>query len=309
MDDVLLYFKNYSNTAQTLDLFSQGSSSVIINQYRFTTPYATTYNAGTIRFKMDGVDYATVYTTGTTTQQLADLLTAQGQGTWYVETSLADGTVYYVNSNTNVYTELEISATAGTTTIVSDNTVTLTTGYTFTGTNGAVISVDWGDGNIENIVLSNIAASYPHTYAVAGTYNIEISGQVDQITNLDGAGGTFTDLSFVGTYSLLTVISFTVNTITSVTLLPTMTTIDTLLLGSNLLTTIDLTGLVNLGYVDLSDNALTETAVDYILAFLDTNGLSAGQCYLDLGTNATPSAAGLTSKSNLEGKGWTVTVN
>jgi len=57
------------------------------------------------------------------------------------------------------------------------------------------------------------------------------------------------------------------------------------------------------------ENALIQTAVDAILAALDTAGGSSGTCDLSGGTNAVPSASGLTSKSNLEARGWTVTVN
>lgn len=49
--------------------------------------------------------------------------------------------------------------------------------------------------------------------------------------------------------------------------------------------------------------------IDRILAQLDTAGANNGSVTLSGGTNAIPSAAGLTSKTNLEGKGWTVTVN
>lgn len=49
--------------------------------------------------------------------------------------------------------------------------------------------------------------------------------------------------------------------------------------------------------------------IDSILAKLDTAGGSSGTVDLRSGTNAAPSSAGLTSKSNLEGKGWTVRVN
>jgi len=54
---------------------------------------------------------------------------------------------------------------------------------------------------------------------------------------------------------------------------------------------------------------LPESEVDGVLAALDAAGASNGTVDLSLGTNAIPSAAGLTSKANLEGKGWTVTVN
>jgi Leucine-rich repeat (LRR) protein len=80
-------------------------------------------------------------------------------------------------------------------------------------------------------------------------------------------------------------------------------------LSTNSLTAIDIAGLSALIYVGATDNALPEAAVDDILAKLDTFGLSNGEVALSGGTNAIPSAAGLTSKANLEGKGWTVTVN
>ena len=59
----------------------------------------------------------------------------------------------------------------------------------------------------------------------------------------------------------------------------------------------------------LQDNALIEAAVDRVLTSLDTAGESNGYVNLSGGTNAAPSATGLSAKSNLEGRGWTVTVN
>jgi len=59
----------------------------------------------------------------------------------------------------------------------------------------------------------------------------------------------------------------------------------------------------------LHDNALTQTAVDRVLTSLDAAGGTGGTVKLEGGTNAAPSATGLAAKTNLEGKGWTVTVN
>ncbi len=60
---------------------------------------------------------------------------------------------------------------------------------------------------------------------------------------------------------------------------------------------------------DFGANALTQVVVDDILNKLDIGGLSNGTLSLDGGTTASPSAAGLVSKANLVGKGWTVSNN
>jgi hypothetical protein len=64
-----------------------------------------------------------------------------------------------------------------------------------------------------------------------------------------------------------------------------------------------------LTFLLLHNNALIEAAVDRVLTSLDTAGENNGTVLLDGGTNAAPSATGLAAKSNLEGRGWTVTVN
>lgn len=79
--------------------------------------------------------------------------------------------------------------------------------------------------------------------------------------------------------------------------------------GCALASTPGLTGCTALFFFDASNNAMDEAAVDAVLDMLDTNGVNSGEVNLSGGTNAIPSAAGLTSKANLEGKGWTVTVN
>lgn len=57
--------------------------------------------------------------------------------------------------------------------------------------------------------------------------------------------------------------------------------------------------------------ALNQQSVDDVLAGLDASGINSGTRDVDLdgGTSATPSAAGLVSKANLVGKGWTVVHN
>jgi hypothetical protein len=58
----------------------------------------------------------------------------------------------------------------------------------------------------------------------------------------------------------------------------------------------------------IGNNQLIETSVNNILIQLDNNGLLNGTVNL-AGTNAAPTGAGLTAKTNLQGKGWSVTTN
>lgn len=61
--------------------------------------------------------------------------------------------------------------------------------------------------------------------------------------------------------------------------------------------------------VNIGNAALTETAVNNILQWLDGSNVDNGTVNLSGGTNAIPTGNGLTAKTNLQGKGWTVTVN
>jgi Leucine-rich repeat (LRR) protein len=79
--------------------------------------------------------------------------------------------------------------------------------------------------------------------------------------------------------------------------------------GQNALTTISVANSPGLLFVGLSINDLNQAAVDGVLVDLDGFGLSSGEVQLNGGTNAAPSATGLTAKASLEGRGWVVTVN
>lgn len=64
-----------------------------------------------------------------------------------------------------------------------------------------------------------------------------------------------------------------------------------------------------LNQVNLEDTALTETAVNNILQWLDGSGVEGGYVTLQGGTSAIPTGNGATAKTNLQGKGWNVYVN
>jgi hypothetical protein len=85
------------------------------------------------------------------------------------------------------------------------------------------------------------------------------------------------------------------------------------------LTNIDLNGNINItsvilpesdiDFLDLSDNALTQTSVNDILQWLDNSGVENGNVNLQDGTNGTATGAGLTAVTSLQNKGWQVFVN
>jgi hypothetical protein len=87
------------------------------------------------------------------------------------------------------------------------------------------------------------------------------------------------------------------------------TSVPRLDLHSNSLTSCTLTGCPALLAIDLSSNLLPQAQVDSVLATVDGFATSSGTLNLGGTGNATPSAAGLTSKTNLTGRGWTVTTN
>ncbi len=80
-------------------------------------------------------------------------------------------------------------------------------------------------------------------------------------------------------------------------------------LGSNQITQIDIGTVPDTADIDLEDNALPQAEVDNILVTLAAGTAIDGVLNLTAGTNATPSATGLTAKGILQGRGWTVTNN
>jgi hypothetical protein len=104
--------------------------------------------------------------------------------------------------------------------------------------------------------------------------------------------------------------AFLGNGITSITGLNNFPNLTNLESSSELLTTLDITGLAHLASINVSSNNLTVAAVNAILTTLDANGLHNGTVILNAQTPAAvPTGAGLTSAIALIDKGWTVTVD
>jgi hypothetical protein len=83
----------------------------------------------------------------------------------------------------------------------------------------------------------------------------------------------------------------------------------TLSLPSDTLATVTVSTLPAATTVGLQGCALNVASVNAILVALDANGLSGGVVYLDLGTSAAPTGAGIIAAANLVSKGWTVAIN
>ena len=140
--------------------------------------------------------------------------------------------------------------------------------------------------------------SPPDLTGLSGLLDLRIGPNLEIIPDL-------TDLTS------LTNLELSNNDFTSIADLVLPTTIETLkFINCSLLTTTRyLVGLNNLTSLNMSGCALTQTAVNTILTNLDSNGTTDGLVNLSGGTNSAPSGAGLTAKTSLEGKNWTVVVN
>lgn len=99
------------------------------------------------------------------------------------------------------------------------------------------------------------------------------------------------------------------DTVTSIALPVLVTTSGISITQCPALQTLTISAALQTSYLDVDSAALTEAGVDAVLVALDESGVEGGTVNLSGGTSSPPGAAGLTAKTNLEGKGWTVAVN
>lgn len=174
--------------------------------------------------------------------------------------------------------------------------------------------VDWGDGTapewIQHIGTgSNVVTS--HNYGgLVGTKKISFYGILSAVTRF-----VCTDVSLSGNVSALsTFINMVFTSLNSTAVSGDFGSLSGLESLEYFLATF-----TGIGYesttlpswssteIYLQNNSWTQAEVDNFLADLDSAGGTNGILNVG-GNNSAPSAAGLTSKANLEGKGWTVTV-
>jgi|SRR5665213_432272 len=152
-------------------------------------------------------------------------------------------------------------------------------------------------GTIGFVSLTNSVVSIELTNVVSTTGGINISEAL--LTSLNISSFTTGSLT-IGNTQLTSL---------DLSLMSTGNSGNNLQLVSNLLTSIIISSTLDCTNINFGGNALTQTAVDDILANLDTAGYSNGSLNLSSGTSSTPSSAGLISAGNLTGKGWSVTTN
>jgi hypothetical protein len=90
-------------------------------------------------------------------------------------------------------------------------------------------------------------------------------------------------------------------------MLPALNSID--LNGNTGVTSINILNSQPIYNLNAQDCALTQANVDNLLVALSLNTVNNGSVYLAGGTNAVPTATGLSAKTTLESNGWYVTVN
>jgi hypothetical protein len=294
-NDFIIELENMSNSSQDIALFTLGKAgSIISNQYRCYAVYQSMYLAGTYwRLKINGVDYSGTLAADKTPAQLAAIFTALGFGTYNIASNIISGyNMFYTNSQTYMPSELEITYAVANPLFRIDNTGiggTLDEIITVTGNAGFDITIDWGDSTTDIVTLTGINQIIPHSYASFGIYNINISGNVDELTHITMNNQQMTLIAIPASFVGLTEFYARNNPILVSLIVP-----DTL-------------AAIDMFYAD--NCALDVTSINDILVSIDNAGSLGTDIIIDGGTNAAPSGAGIAAKTNLLINGWNVITN
>jgi hypothetical protein len=228
-----------------------------------------------------------------------------------------------------------------------------------TNINGAVVTmypysidtqnyiVDWGDGSP---VDESTTEYFVHTYESTGSYTITVSFEnklilydIDLYSN-NGETSIYDIRNLRDFQALRTLtldnVAFNIETvqmpinlsllylyfsqIANVDLRSIPSLVQEIIEDSEIVTSINSSGITNLEFISIMDYSLTlpnltyvninncavvQSSIDNLLVNLDSNGLSNGYVTALSGSNQPPSSTGLTAKANLISKGWTVLTN
>ncbi len=337
MYDFTIYTKNNTGADINIDLFNSGAIRGTFNSpITFSSDLTSAdFNSASVSINVRSNASANFITYS------ANILTASIQGVVDALNSLGIG-LFWAIGNTivtanSLYTygeltmgsvvvpgdlEITMNATAGIRTISLNGSGSMVTG-----------TVDWGDGSPLDAFSSVGLISLPHNYTVNGTYVAKFNFTTP-LTNLktiqcnNGQIASFTGLS---SFTGITSLNFSNNQITSIDVTA-LAALTLLTLFNNNLTTIDVTQNANLvglvvesndintaidlsnnpliGAVNAKQNNLSVAMINTILIDIDSFGTNNGLISLELQTPAAaPTGAGATAKTNLQGRGWTVTTD
>jgi hypothetical protein len=136
----------------------------------------------------------------------------------------------------------------------------------------------------------------------------DLSG-LTSLTVLSLHTNQLTDVGDLSGLTSLTDLRLYNNQLTDIGDLSGLTSLTNLQLYNNNLTDIGGLGSTSLTTIRLDTNALTQASVDNVINDTDASGVSNGTLSLNGGTNSAPSVASDTARTNLIGKGWTLTFN
>lgn len=174
-------------------------------------------------------------------------------------------------------------------------TTDTTQNWTLRVTTGMPYNFTWGDGTSTSGVGNGADQAITHNYAGAGSYapSLQLSHPAGLLILNAASNGLSGSIPMLTNFTSLTSVNYSGNALTGYAASVIATTVTTF---------------------NASNNALSQSAVDQILADFATNIVarpSVGSILLNGGTNAYPSAAGLASKALILAihPGWTVTHN
>lgn len=177
--------------------------------------------------------------------------------------------------------------------------------------NGETVVWDFGDGTL----LENDTGT--HNYASNGTNFVKswLSSNSNQaVTSIDASTSGIIGTFDIAQFDQISSINLSGNNDLTNVLLP-VGLFSTLNISNCNLSSLDFTDTNpnNNVNINLDNNILTSSSVNEILVYMDNDGATNGIINL-LGTNSAPDGSsggfdGLTAKSNLQSKGWTVNTN
>lgn len=156
---------------------------------------------------------------------------------------------------------------------------------TIISNDSVMLSINWGDGNIENSLILTGGTSVSHTYTSAITYTITASGWLEKIISLTCLNG---------------VTSASINNIKKLNYLD---------LSSNYLTQLNIEGMIYLNKIFLNDNYLSNDEIDDIYIVADTFLTFNGIISTSGANNGKPSIYSQIARESLISKQWTLTYN